>query len=138
MKIMKKTFLVLSISLVCLACSQKPTDDLEMLEGIQGFQMSDNLTCTILTSTDVTKQGESFSFLSVETQEPKIFWTDKKIFFDLEKIHDGMNLLGLRYVNNDKKLADTYLLNTQTGLFALKRVGLGIPKEGIISKGQCE
>lgn len=136
---MKKSFFVFGISLLFLtACSQKPTDDLEMLEGEKGFQMSNNIECTILTSTDVTRKGEKFSFLAAETAQPKIFWENKKSFSTLEKLHDAMNLIGLRYVNNDEKFVDTYLLNSKTGLFAVKRVGLTLPKDGIVSKGKCK
>ncbi|MCF7812344.1 hypothetical protein K9M59_01960 [Candidatus Gracilibacteria bacterium] len=134
---MKKFFILGFSSIFLWACAEKKTDNLAQIDPTQNFTMEEELSCRILTSTDTRRVSEEFILTDLFTKKPQVVWTDEKVFYSLSILHDERNLKGLRARSQEEQFIDTFLLNTQTGIFAVQRVGPAYGEEGVISKGNC-
>lgn len=130
--------MVFGLTFFISGCGKKPVDDLAVIKGEQAFSVSPNITCTFLTSTGNDIVGTQINFVNLQTEAPQILWSAQKEFFPLQKLYDDMGLLGLRYRNKEAGYIETYLLNTNTGVFAVKRVGPLYGEDGMVSKGNCQ
>lgn len=148
MTTMKKTIYILIVmalfSIVLTGCYKKtelnPNPD-EILKGeIEGnpnFIMSDNLSCTILASSDAKQIDRIISLINLNTNEPKVLFEEGGTS-PFKKVYETDDRLVIQLIATGTGGVDTIFVNKENGVFARSSVGSILGTYAIAQKGNCK
>lgn len=114
------------------------------IKGVPDFYMGNNLTCTILVSTDADMPDikKKISLIGLTGPEPKVMFEHKNQSntFPAKKVFEDAETLAIQIAANPAGGTDTLLLNKKTGVFVRSAMGKGRFDSVFViaEKGNCK
>lgn len=143
----KQTLVAIFITgLLVYAASSRPSRfDKVAVKGNPSFLMSNNLSCTVLYSTDAKTVGKKVSLLDLKNDHPRVLF-ESGVDSPMQKLFETEDLLAIQLVASGSGSVDTFHLDKKRGVFTEVSSGIGPSAEGlgfspeyaVASKGNCK
>lgn len=108
------------------------------IQGEPSFTMSENLSCTILTSSSGDDINRKISFINLGGNEPKVLFSDTGATSPLTKVHTSDDTVTLQLVASGSGSTDTFVIDKKTGIFSRAAAGSFAGVYATASKGNCK
>ncbi len=108
------------------------------IQGDSSFTMSENLSCTILTSSSGDEVSRKISFINLGGNEPKVLFSDTGTTSPLTTVHTSDDTVTLQLVASGSGSTDTFVIDKKTGIFSRAVAGSFAGVYAIASKGNCK
>lgn len=108
------------------------------IQGESTFRMSENVACTILTSSSGDEINRKLSFINLDGDEPKVLFSDTGTTSPLTKVYTSDETITLQLVASGSGSTDTFVIDKKTGIFSRAAAGSLAGVYATASKGNCK
>ncbi len=135
---LKSIGFTLLCTLFLVGCAERDLTKWNQVAGKKRFELTEEMTCTILTSTDNARLGEIFQLSSLTKASPQIRFQEEGFApHPMKKLEESDKALVFASLSQTRG-AIMLIFEKETGVFALSTSSFGKEPIQNASKGNCE